>query len=1387
MPRAVILTSHSIDYQAVCTHLSNCEEETHPQGTVYELGQFLVGEQIWQVAIAEIDNSNTSAASETERAIKHFQPEVIILVGTATGIKDVRVGDVVVATKVYGYESGKAEYEFLPRPEVQEPSYRIKERAKSERRKSDWLNRLPNKTLNNCPNILLAPIASGDKEAGDQQATLIKFLCSNYSDAVVVENIAFGFLKTARANDNVIALAVHGISGLIDISPENTLVNSRNVAAQNASAFVFEILSKFKIDNAETTERFRGVLIQNISGEELIAGIGQKFELVSPNITDQYHTQIDYGRKLINQGNFQQAVNYLNELKQKLWYKKPDEILRYRLLANLGMAELGLDEISKAAKCFLEALQYNLKDDKALALAAMGYVFQKDYNNAENLINEAIQKNPANELAYSLRIQIAPVTESIDSIIEQIPSAYRESLDVLVALGEAAEKRNLNEKAEHWWQLVLDRDNSSNLNTVKVVLGTTLMKSVIQNFPLAFAGQLSESEKQSLERAVNLFTEVLGGIYLNPNNLSRLEFAALINRSSCLRLLKKYNDAIRDIEIALQKEPNNPDCVKQRALLAHEQGNNELAYTYLNFIIDCPKLPEVPLLAADLLIGLKRFNEAINIVNQFLARENIPSNFKKDAKHLKFDLLMLGEDYENAKHMLEELINEAPDSVITITQQIRFYKHIGAEEEIPSLIEQAKAELLSNNFLPYQIVFAEHLYSWQYYRDAAEIYEQFVDKTLNTKLTHQLLYSYYYSGNYKSALDICEQLLNKYGSLESVSEIAAYISDNIGDADNVIRICAAYLKVFPNNMVMQLRLAIANYDKNNYNHLDQFLDSKPSIETLNLVGCQQLAKLLKVRNRIDYFLEVIYEMRRRFYDNGQVHAFYEVSYIEGRKIQPNLKEFTKVEDGCGVLLRDESASEEWFIVEDREDANFARKEINSQQPLYQALIAKNLADEVVIAEDSFGRNTLKILAIQDKYFAAGKQSFDLLDKLPNIKGFRTVRIPMNGDEISPDWIQQFIEMLQERENDFNRLFQGYQEGRLPFGLFAVGINRSPLELWQILISRNNPYIHAWSNFQYEKFEISLSILHKGGLVVIDPISLITLYQLGVANEVVAVLGKFGIAQSTVNLFQGMVEDAQGLNKEGFLTFGIDNGLHIKQEFTPEKVADIKSYFQQIIAWVENNCLILPCRRALDINIDERNELNKYIGLAFIDTVLIAEESGRVLYSDDQWLRWYAQSKGVQGVWTQVVLNYCLLRQNTNEVLYRKTTIQLALWGYNYTIVDAETLMEGARLANWELKPSYTSVVKVLTYKYTLPEYTTAIAAEFFYQLYIEIIIPQIRDSLIFHLLNAITDGRSQTKIINQLVNQLNQIIQSKPIILPKFQDEISQLIKIWKDIQPIIT
>lgn len=253
MPRAVILTALPIEYLAVRTHLTDLQEEMHPQGTIYERGKFLTNGQVWEVGIAEVGAGNAGAAIEAERAIAYFKPDILFFVGIAGGIKDVVIGDVVAATKVYGYESGKVGEQFFTRPALGHSTYALVQRARSEARKAEWLQRLPSSPVSQ-PRVFVAPIAAGEKVVASKQSDVFNFIRASYNDAIAVEMEGFGFLSAAFAYPDIKAIVIRGISDLVegknDDSVELEQVRQEK-ASHHASAFAFEMLAKLQIEETD--------------------------------------------------------------------------------------------------------------------------------------------------------------------------------------------------------------------------------------------------------------------------------------------------------------------------------------------------------------------------------------------------------------------------------------------------------------------------------------------------------------------------------------------------------------------------------------------------------------------------------------------------------------------------------------------------------------------------------------------------------------------------------------------------------------------------------------------------------------------------------------------------------------------------------------------------------------------------------------------------------------------------------------------------------------------------------------------------------------------------------------------------------------------------------
>jgi nucleoside phosphorylase len=312
--RAVILTALRVEYQAVRTHLTSIKEETDTNGTIYEIGDFVGHDGLaWKVCVVEIGAGNPNAAARTERAINYFTPRVVMFVGVAGAVKDVSIGDVVAATKVYGYESGKQKRDFEARPDAFSSTYDMRERARAESRREDWISRIQGRKRKS--KAWIAPIVSGEKVIASRRAALYRCIRSHFGDAVAVEMEGLGFLNAAEANRQISSLVVRGISDLLDRKAKADATGSQNRAARHASAFAFQVLSKLNLKLLEVDgtapptpknsaqfnrDSIIEALIKNVQFGDLKSGAEPAIELLR-------HTDAE-GRNDL----FEKLLDYLN-------------------------------------------------------------------------------------------------------------------------------------------------------------------------------------------------------------------------------------------------------------------------------------------------------------------------------------------------------------------------------------------------------------------------------------------------------------------------------------------------------------------------------------------------------------------------------------------------------------------------------------------------------------------------------------------------------------------------------------------------------------------------------------------------------------------------------------------------------------------------------------------------------------------------------------------------------------------------------------------------------------------------------------------------------------------------------------------------------------------
>ncbi|WP_236567918.1 MULTISPECIES: 5'-methylthioadenosine/S-adenosylhomocysteine nucleosidase [unclassified Nocardiopsis] len=243
---AVVVTAIASEYAAVAAHLSEPFEERTEDGTLYRIGELKGSLRSRRVALVQVGPGQVDAGVSLERARTAFSPEVVLFVGVAGGVKDVRLGDVVVADAVYDYETGKEDAEgFRSRAKTAAPSHAAVQRAMDVVFRQEWTKRILTPPVTEPPRAFVKPVAAGNKVVADKEALTAERLRQYCGDAVAVEMEGYGFLRSAYLTSGAHSLVVRGISDLLSGKTEASDDRWQPVAAAHAAAFACEFLDLF--------------------------------------------------------------------------------------------------------------------------------------------------------------------------------------------------------------------------------------------------------------------------------------------------------------------------------------------------------------------------------------------------------------------------------------------------------------------------------------------------------------------------------------------------------------------------------------------------------------------------------------------------------------------------------------------------------------------------------------------------------------------------------------------------------------------------------------------------------------------------------------------------------------------------------------------------------------------------------------------------------------------------------------------------------------------------------------------------------------------------------------------------------------------------------------
>jgi tetratricopeptide (TPR) repeat protein len=981
---------------------------------------------------------------------------------------------------------------------------------------------------------------------------------------------------------------------------------------------------------------------------------------------------IDEARDRIRAGSAEEAKTLLKRVQDR-YEGQFTPYHRFRIASNLAFVALHESKLQEASQLFLQAAQYEPRNEHAQVNEVLAYYLARDNGRAFALASTLREQYPASARLASFWVVTSPDQMQTAEIAEQVGPVLRGDAEVLVALGQRAVQRDELELASDYAKAAKTlRPESSQPHQI-------LAQVELRHALPGKGGRTPKEEqrRQHAENAVAMATEALSRAQREGAKPTQVEI--LLIRCRGYLVQGKVAEGSSDAASAMALLPHHQDALLALAESKLAEGELEESADAAEKLNDISLVLPVRVMQAYALSSTGTDANLDKAIATLLEVTNLlPPTMRAPAAILAVKAMVRRSKLDVAESYLRDISGQLdPATELTLKSAVEPDANRAVEIAL-----DAKSRCTEETHLETKDFLARTFMRLKRPGDALSLLQELCASE-SPAFDHRLLVDCAFKlERHDIIMQVFDRLSEQSGRQWEEIEFEVQFLERYNIPKAIVRL-TTFLTKNPGHKIAQLRLSTIGVLHHKPELVKSSIADLPVVEELPSryirVAVGVLSQGPDKAKAVDY----AYRYLRIHFDEMDAHqAMIQSVLATGSLACPEIS-LPEVVTGAAVQYQLLPTGElKWVVLEETDRPVREFEEISHSDPRAGELLGKKVGDVVVLAKGHVRNTEAVVKQIMPKYVR--RHHACLADFPDNFPGSHVVEsVPIEPvDHPLQLGLAAVLASAQNRSREAEQAKEIYRTMPMSLHLYGAHFGKNAYEALMNVAMTDKLGVKCAVGTG-EEYQRAAAALATATTVVLDLSAIATLRLLGFTKVLKSKAFAFVISDATaMELDETLGPGMHEASESGILAFQ-DGQYRIYNESVDEKKRRLERD-GEFLKELREDVAVASATQLASWSPEERKSTSDFVGLYGAEAIALARQDKTVLWTDDViQTQLGAGMFGIVGTWTQCALARLTDVGALSREEYVTATAKLVEFEYAGTYIDAAVFTECARQAQYD--------------------------------------------------------------------------------------------------------